>query len=82
MSPPCKQLLMGVGVVRGSSSSSSAPSILPYEQRLIAVVLRHCLGPVLRCGVVSDEVAGLGGFHVLTSWVLCYLGLLVPPWGL
>jgi hypothetical protein len=27
------------------------------------------------CGVVSDEVAELGAFHVLTSWVPCYLGL-------
>jgi hypothetical protein len=26
--------------------------------------------PVLRCGVVSDEVAGLGALHVLTSSLL------------
>jgi hypothetical protein len=71
------------------------PSIPPYEQKLIVVVVRHFLGPVTPfccchssmscfevCGVVSDEVAGLGAFPVLTSWVLCYPGLLVPPWGL
>jgi hypothetical protein len=34
--------------------------------------------PVSRCGVVSDEVAGLGAFHVLTSWVLYYPGSLSP----
>jgi hypothetical protein len=34
--------------------------------------------PVLRCGVVSDEVAGLGVFHVLTLWVLYYPGSLSP----
>ena len=28
-----------------------------------------------RCGVVSDEVAELGAFHVLTSWVPCCPGL-------
>jgi hypothetical protein len=77
------------------SSLSLAPSIPSYEQRLIVVVMRHFLGPVMPfccyhsgmscfevCGVVSDEVAGLGAFRVLTLWVLCYLGFLVPPWGL
>ena len=34
------------------------------------------------CGVVSNEVAGLGVFGKLTSWVPCYLGFLVTPWGL
>jgi hypothetical protein len=34
--------------------------------------------PVSRCGVVSDEVAGLGAFHVLTSWVLYYPESLSP----
>jgi len=34
------------------------------------------------CGVVSDEAVGLEAFCMLTSQVPCYLGLLVPPWGL
>jgi len=33
------------------------------------VVVRAAV-PVSRCGVVSDEVAGLGAFHVLTSSLL------------
>jgi hypothetical protein len=32
--------------------------------------------------VVSGKVAEMGPFHELTSWVPCYPGLLVPPWGL
>jgi hypothetical protein len=30
--------------------------------------------------LVSGEAAEMRPVHVLTSWVSCYLGLLVPPW--
>ena len=55
---------------------------LPSHHHPLAFGIVLLAFPVLRGRVVSDQVARLQVFCMLTLQAPCYLGLLVHPWGL